>query len=103
MKVLQYFLRTSKQILSIPRHCNGRSISSMNIFDRRAKRRQKDRAAMAEDPSLFDYLRDAMANHVVDRVYDVSRYNYSTYIIIYTVAYLKYRSSNWLVASKPHP
>lgn len=30
----------------------------MNVFDRKAKRRQKNRAAMAEDVAVYDYLRD---------------------------------------------
>lgn len=30
----------------------------MNVFDRRAKRWHKNRAAMASDADIFDYLRD---------------------------------------------
>ncbi|KAJ7373118.1 NADH dehydrogenase [ubiquinone] 1 alpha subcomplex assembly factor 5 [Desmophyllum pertusum] len=30
----------------------------MNVFDRKAKRRQKNRAALAEDVAVYDYLRD---------------------------------------------
>ena len=30
----------------------------MNVFDRRAKRLQKNRAAMAPDAATYDYIRD---------------------------------------------
>ncbi|XP_064399063.1 arginine-hydroxylase NDUFAF5, mitochondrial-like [Halichondria panicea] len=46
----------------------------VNIFDRQAKRKQKNRAALAEDAATYDYLRDEVASHVVDRVADVTRY-----------------------------
>ena len=46
----------------------------MNIFDRKAKRLQKNRAAIAPDAATYDYLKDEVASHVVDRVCDVSRF-----------------------------
>ena len=36
----------------------GHDETIMNVFDRKAKRRQKNRAAMAEDVAVYDYLRD---------------------------------------------
>ena len=30
----------------------------MNVFDRKAKRLQRDRAAMAEDHNVYDYIKD---------------------------------------------
>jgi len=30
----------------------------MNVFDRKAKRRQKNRAALAENVAVYDYLKD---------------------------------------------
>lgn len=30
----------------------------MNVFDRKAKRRQKNRAALAQDVAVYDYLKD---------------------------------------------
>lgn len=30
----------------------------MNVFDRKAKRRQKNRAALAENVGVYDYLKD---------------------------------------------
>ena len=32
--------------------------STMNVFDRKAKRRQRNRAALAEDVAVYDYLKD---------------------------------------------
>ena len=49
--------------------CLGRCFSSirqdeaiMNVFDRKAKRRQKNRAALAEDVAVYDYLKDEVIN-----------------------------------------
>lgn len=47
---------------------------AMNIFDRNAKRLQKNRAACSPDPATYDYLRDEVASHVLDRVCDISRF-----------------------------
>lgn len=30
----------------------------MNVFDRKAKRKQKNRAALAENVAVYDYLKD---------------------------------------------
>lgn len=46
---------------------------TVNIFDRNAKRIQRNRAASLPDPGLYDYLKDAVAAQVVDRVCDVAR------------------------------
>ena len=32
--------------------------TTMNVFDRKAKRRQKNRAALAKDVAIYDYLKD---------------------------------------------
>ena len=37
---------------------SGGGSRGMNVFDRRAKRWHKNRAAMASDADIFDYLRD---------------------------------------------
>ena len=46
---------------------------SVNVFDRKIKRLQKNRACMKEQPETYDYLKDAIAEQVVDRVCDVKR------------------------------
>lgn len=45
----------------------------MNIFDRHAKLMQRNRAAQAEDVSVYDYLKDEVGYRLADRVYDVKR------------------------------
>ncbi len=47
---------------------------AMNIFDRNAKRQQKNRAAISPDAATYDYLKDEVASHVIDRVCDISRF-----------------------------
>ncbi|XP_071490755.1 arginine-hydroxylase NDUFAF5, mitochondrial-like, partial [Diadema antillarum] len=51
----------------------GRGETVMNVFDRKAKRKQRDRAAMGEDVEVYDYLKDEIGYRLVDRVRDVTR------------------------------
>ncbi|KAK6335305.1 hypothetical protein TWF718_010738 [Orbilia javanica] len=47
---------------------------SFQIFDRNVKRLQRDRAAAnAEESRNVDYLRDEVANRLVERLYDINR------------------------------
>jgi NADH dehydrogenase [ubiquinone] 1 alpha subcomplex assembly factor 5 len=46
----------------------------MNVFDRTAKRRQKNRAYASPDAQTYDYIRNEVASQIVDRVCDVARY-----------------------------
>lgn len=41
---------------------------AVNVFDRAAKRRQRDRAAAADWEGDFDYLREHIASALVDRI-----------------------------------
>ena len=45
----------------------------MYVFDREAKKLQKNRAASSPDAATYDYLRDEVAAHVVERVCDIAR------------------------------
>jgi len=45
----------------------------MNIFDRNAKRIQKNRAAVAENSHVYDYIREEVAFRLSDRVFDIKR------------------------------
>ena len=81
IKTLVHFWNTTANSLHLHTNFNSldhkirlaSSFGAVNVFDRNAKRRQKDRASMCDDPSVYDYLRDAVASQIVDRVYDVSR------------------------------
>ena len=42
-------------------HPDPRKETVMNVFDRQTKRKQKNRAAMAEDVHVYDYLRDEVS------------------------------------------
>jgi hypothetical protein len=44
------------------------SMESMNVFDRKAKRLQKDRAALLENSREFDYLKEEIAKRLADRL-----------------------------------
>lgn len=59
---------------SSPRLCfAGRQETVMNVFDRNAKRKQRDRAAGAQNVEVYDYLKDEIAYRMVDRIRDVTR------------------------------
>jgi len=46
---------------------------SINIFDRNSKTLQRQRAALAEDVNLYDYLKDEIGFRLADRVFDIKR------------------------------
>ena len=48
--------------------------SAMNVFNRKAKRLQKNRAALKSNGDECDYLKDEVASRLVDRLGDVSRH-----------------------------
>ncbi len=89
MKIVPFLTKTLQPAFKVccifhkNRHIS--SFGAVNVFDRNAKRRQKDRASMSDDPSVYDYLRDAIAGHIVDRVYDVSRSVVSLHCFIGTL------------------
>ncbi|CAB1104389.1 unnamed protein product [Ectocarpus sp. CCAP 1310/34] len=51
----------------------GDGTPAVKVFDRTAKRRQRDRAAAADWEGEFDYLREHIARVLVDRIEDISR------------------------------
>lgn len=53
---------------------NYGSSGSMNVFNRKAKRLQKNRAALRANSDEYDYLKDEVASRLVDRLGDVSRH-----------------------------
>uniref|UniRef100_A0A0K8UTA6 Putative methyltransferase C20orf7, mitochondrial n=1 Tax=Bactrocera latifrons TaxID=174628 RepID=A0A0K8UTA6_BACLA len=44
-----------------------------NIFDRNAKRLQKERAALNPDVELYDYLKEEVGFRLADRIIDIKR------------------------------
>jgi NADH dehydrogenase [ubiquinone] 1 alpha subcomplex assembly factor 5 len=72
----QFFPKNMPILFRLQLHGQIRNYSSpgsRNTFDRKVKRIQRNRACLAEDPSIYDYLKDAVASQVVDRVCDVAR------------------------------
>lgn len=70
--------------LSNPRYnpnvaCNVVSMSSlppdspMNVFDRKTKLLQRERAAKNADVHLYDYLKDEVGDRLSDRIFDIKR------------------------------
>ncbi|XP_017866309.1 PREDICTED: NADH dehydrogenase [ubiquinone] 1 alpha subcomplex assembly factor 5 isoform X1 [Drosophila arizonae] len=53
--------------------CLSMQPSHMNIFDRNAKRLQKERAALNQDVALYDYLKEEVGFRLSDRVFDIKR------------------------------
>lgn len=54
--------------------CNPVSINSvMNIFDREAKLKQKERAGRLEDVDVYDYLKGEIGYRLADRIFDIKR------------------------------
>ena len=57
-----------------PRPLSTAPGGAVNVFDRNAKRLQRNRAASGENPEVYDYLKDEVASQLVDRVCDVARH-----------------------------
>ncbi|XP_067680340.1 arginine-hydroxylase NDUFAF5, mitochondrial-like isoform X1 [Haliotis asinina] len=51
----------------------GQSDSPMNVFDRKAKRIQKNRTALMKDYQVYEYLKEEIGYRVADRICDVKR------------------------------
>lgn len=47
--------------------------SGVNIFDRNTKHLQRERAALATDVNLYDYLKDEIGYRLADRIFDIKR------------------------------
>lgn len=45
----------------------------LNIFDRNTKSLQRQRAAIAKDVNVYDYLKDEIGFRLADRVFDIKR------------------------------
>ncbi|XP_005186547.2 arginine-hydroxylase NDUFAF5, mitochondrial isoform X2 [Musca domestica] len=58
---------------AIQRHTYSNQPSYQKIFDRNAKRLQKERAALSPDVELYDYLKEEIGYRLADRVFDIKR------------------------------
>lgn len=47
--------------------------SPMNVFDRRAKLLQRERAARDANVELYDYIKDEVGDRLSDRIFDIKR------------------------------
>lgn len=45
----------------------------MNIFDRKSKLLQRERAALSPDVKLYDYLKEEVGYRLADRIFDIKR------------------------------
>lgn len=63
-KLLSRKLSTSK---------NVHKSMSMTVFDRKAKVYQKQRAAIADDYSVYEYIKDEVGYRLSDRLFDIKR------------------------------
>lgn len=52
---------------------NVNESTSMTVFDRQAKVFQKQRAAIAEDSSVYEYIKDEVGYRLSDRLFDIKR------------------------------
>ncbi|XP_073848739.1 arginine-hydroxylase NDUFAF5, mitochondrial isoform X2 [Musca autumnalis] len=57
----------------IQSHAFSNQPSFQKIFDRNAKRLQKERAALSPDVELYDYLKEEIGYRLADRVFDIKR------------------------------
>ena len=57
-----------KSFPQIRRFSSQKQVSTANVFDRNAKRLQRNRAALADDSRDYDYLKIEIADRLADRL-----------------------------------
>lgn len=55
------------------RRIKNEDSSGVYIFDRYTKNLQRERAAVASDVNLYDYLKDEIGYRLADRIFDIKR------------------------------
>ncbi|XP_076686764.1 arginine-hydroxylase NDUFAF5, mitochondrial [Andrena cerasifolii] len=63
----------ARSIFTGTSNCALPADSVMYVFDRNAKRLQRERAAQASDANLYDYIKDEVGYRLSDRVFDIKR------------------------------
>lgn len=43
------------------------------VFDKSVKEKQRARSALTDDPHMYDYIREEVADRLADRLNDISR------------------------------
>lgn len=74
MNILKKFVLNEK--LHLRQLCTLKNASeplSMSVFDRKTKAIQKQRAAIAEDSSIYEYIKDEVGYRLSDRLFDIKR------------------------------
>lgn len=69
--VVNKTIKSSIRKLAILKNAN--EPTPMTVFDRQAKVIQKQRAAIAEDSSLYEYIKDEVGYRLSDRLFDIKR------------------------------
>jgi len=73
--VCQLLSSSNVSIFSSRHYSNGRPSSDnvMNVFDRNAKRTQRNRTALLESYDMYDYIKEEIGWRMADRLSDVKR------------------------------
>ncbi|KAL9916452.1 arginine-hydroxylase NDUFAF5, mitochondrial [Glossina fuscipes] len=64
---------SSFQMVKFAIRCSSSRPSHQLIFDRKAKKFQRERAAIREDVELYDYLKEEIGFRLSDRIFDIKR------------------------------
>lgn len=74
MNILKKFVFNEKVPLrKLGTFKNANEPLSMSVFDRKTKTIQKQRAAIAEDSSIYEYIKDEVGYRLSDRLFDIKR------------------------------
>uniref|UniRef100_A0A1A9ZWC7 Arginine-hydroxylase NDUFAF5, mitochondrial n=1 Tax=Glossina pallidipes TaxID=7398 RepID=A0A1A9ZWC7_GLOPL len=61
------------QMVNLAIRCFSNRPSHQLIFDRKAKKLQRERAAIRQDVELYDYLKEEVGFRLADRIFDIKR------------------------------
>ena len=70
-----FLIRVSRRFFSSSSSLYRQEQPIMNVFDRRTKGLQRERAANLENNIDFDYLKEEFGYRLADRVLDIKVYN----------------------------
>ncbi|CAH8433939.1 unnamed protein product [Schistosoma guineensis] len=72
LKVLNTFTRFYKYVIPTIGYRN--QFTGQNVvFDKSVKEKQRARSALTDDPHMYDYIREEVADRLADRLNDISR------------------------------
>ena len=73
LKLVRRSSNSFNRHLSISKRIFQRPETVPNVFDRRAKLKQRERTCLDPDYKIYSYVHERVAQSLVDRIFDIKR------------------------------